>query len=180
MTRLPLLMLLANSAAAAASAAPAAAQPAAPPATPWTVSAPAPAGFDRDAAQRATRTHLEALIRRNTENPPGNEILVARYLDSAFAGIPGVETRILEAAPGRANFVARLRAARPTGRPVLVMGHMDVVGADTSEWTTPPFEPTERDGYLYGRGAIDDKGMLAAAVAAFVAASPSISARRAK
>ncbi len=155
-------MILANSAAAA----PAAAQQGAPAATPWTVAAPAPAGFDRDAAQRTTRAHLEALIRRNTENPPGNEILAARYLDSALARIPGVETRILEAAPGRANFVARLRAARPTGRPVLVMGHMDVVGADTSEWTTPPFEPTERDGYLYGRGAIDDKGMLAAAVAA--------------
>ena len=126
----------------------------------------APAGFDRAAAQRATRAHLEQLIRRNTANPPADEIVVARYLDSVFARIPGVETRILEAAPGRANFVARLRATRPTRRPVLVMGHMDVVGADTTKWQTPPFEPTERDGYLYGRGAIDDKGLLAATVAA--------------
>jgi len=126
----------------------------------------APAGFDRAAGQRDTRAHLEQLVRRNTANPPANEIVVARYLDSVFARIPGVETRILEAAPGRANFVARLRATRPTKRPVLVMGHMDVVGADTTKWQTPPFEPTERDGYLYGRGVIDDKGMLAATVAA--------------
>jgi acetylornithine deacetylase/succinyl-diaminopimelate desuccinylase-like protein len=47
-----------------------------------------------------------------------------------------------------------------------VMGHMDVVGVDTAKWETPPFEATVKDGYLYGRGAIDDKGMLAAAATA--------------
>jgi acetylornithine deacetylase/succinyl-diaminopimelate desuccinylase-like protein len=132
------------------------------------VAAPAPQGFDRAAAQRDSRVHLEALIRLDTQNPPGNERLTADYLDSVFAGVAGVETRILDVGDGRANFIARLRATRPTKRPVLVMGHMDVVGADTAKWDTPPFEPTERDGYLYGRGAIDDKGPLAATVAALV------------
>src|SRR5687768_15218837 len=130
--------------------------------SPYEVRAPAPAGFDRGAAQRSTQSHLMRLIAINTQNPPGNEIATARYFDSVFKGIPGIETRILDVGGGRANFVARLRAANPTGRPVLVMGHMDVVGADTAKWTGNAFEATIRDGYLYGRGAIDDKGMLAA------------------
>ncbi|HEX2092919.1 MAG TPA: M20/M25/M40 family metallo-hydrolase, partial [Longimicrobiaceae bacterium] len=128
--------------------------------------------YDRTAGQRATRDHLERLIRLNTQNPPGNERLTAAYFDSVFRNVPGIETRIVDAGEGRANFVARLRAARPTKRPVLVMGHMDVVGADTSKWETPPFEPTVKDGYLYGRGAIDDKGMLAATVTAMLQLAP--------
>ena len=146
---------------AAAITAPAAAQDV------YRVAAPAPAGMSaRAAAQAATLAHLQNLIRINTETPPGNEAATAAYFDSVFKTIPGVETHVLDAGEGRANFVARLRAARPTKKPVLVMGHMDVVGADTSKWDTDPFEPTIRDGYLYGRGAIDDKGMLAATVAA--------------
>ena len=116
--------------------------------------------------QRETLTHLEALIALDTQNPPGNEIIVAKYLEAQLRKVPGIETHILDPGDGRANFVARLRAGKPTKRAVLVMGHMDVVGADPSKWTTPPFKPTQRDGYLYGRGAIDDKGMLAATVVA--------------
>ena len=133
---------------------------------PYAVKAPAPPGFDRAAAQRTTQAHLVRLIGINTQNPPGNEIATARYFDSVFKSIPGVETRILDAGEGRANFVARLRAPNATARPVLVMGHMDVVGADTTKWTTNAFEAVIRDGYLYGRGAIDDKGMLAATATA--------------
>ena len=134
-------------------------------AAPYRVAAAAPAGFDRAQAQQATDRHLRNLIRINTENPPGNELRTAQYFDSVLRRLPGVETRILEAAPGRANLYARLRATRATQKPLLVMGHQDVVGADTAKWETAPFEPTERGGYLYGRGAIDDKGMLAATVA---------------
>lgn len=135
------------------------------PADPYVVQVRAPEGYDRARGAESARRHLEALIRLNTENPPGNELRTASYFDSVLASLPGVERHVLEAEPGRANFVARLRAVNATQKPVLVMGHMDVVGADTSKWTTPPFEPTERDGYLYGRGAMDDKGMLAATVA---------------
>ena len=133
----------------------------------YTVRAPLPAGMSaRAAAQQSTLTHLQNLIRLNTENPPGAEMKTAMYFDSVFKTIPGVETHVLDAGDGRANFVARLRAARPTGKPVLVLGHMDVVGADTAKWDTDPFVPTIQGGYLYGRGAIDDKGMLAATVTA--------------
>lgn len=156
--RVPLSLLVLQLAAAASAAE---AQ------SPYDVRARAPAGYDRAAAQRSTLRHLENLIRLDTQNPPGNEMRAVRYFDSVFSRIPGVETHVLDVGNGRANFVARLRARRATKRPVLVMGHMDVVGADTARWSTPPFEPTIRDGYLYGRGAIDDKGMLAATATAF-------------
>jgi acetylornithine deacetylase/succinyl-diaminopimelate desuccinylase-like protein len=136
--------------------------------SPYAVKARPPAGLDRAAAQRSTQTHLENLIRLDTQNPPGNEMRAALYFDSIFRGVPGMETHVLEVGDNRANFVARLRATRPTKKPVLVMGHMDVVGADTSKWRSAPFEPTVRDGYLYGRGAIDDKGMLAATATALL------------
>ena len=114
----------------------------------FTVAGAPPPGFDRAAAQTETRRHLEALIGLDTQNPPGNERRTAAYFDSVLSSIPGIETRILDVGDGRANFVARLRAANATQRPVLVMGHMDVVGADTAKWDTPPFRATERDGYL--------------------------------
>jgi acetylornithine deacetylase/succinyl-diaminopimelate desuccinylase-like protein len=123
-------------------------------------------GFDRAAAQRDTLALLKELIALDTQNPPGNEVLVARRLDALLRGVPGIETRVLDPGDGRANFIARLRALKPTKRAVLVMGHMDTVGADAAKWTSPPFQPVERDGYLYGRGAIDDKGALAATAVA--------------
>ncbi len=138
--------------------------------TPYTVTTASPVGFDRALAQRVTLEHLTKLIAINTQNPPGNELLTARYFDAVFATMPGVERHVLESGNGRANFIARLRATRPTKRPVLIMGHMDVVNVDSTKWITPAFTATLRteDGvpYLYGRGAIDDKGMLSAATAA--------------
>ncbi|HEX6041996.1 M20/M25/M40 family metallo-hydrolase [Longimicrobium sp.] len=136
----------------------------------WTVRAAAPQGLNRADAQATTLRHLQNLIAINTENPPGNEIRTAMYFDSVLRAVPGVETRILRVPEDsmRANFVARLRATNPRQKPVLVMGHMDVVGADTTKWQTDAFTPTIRDGYLYGRGAIDDKGMLAATLTALV------------
>ncbi len=134
--------------------------------SPYDVEAPAPAGFDRATAQAETRALLEALIRADTRNPPGNELAAARVLAAALEGVPGVTVHVLEVGEGRANLVAVLKAERPGARPVLVMGHMDTVGVQDDRWSTPPLEPTERDGYLYGRGTIDDKGMLAAVVVA--------------
>jgi len=130
------------------------------------VSAQNGTGFDRATAQRETLALLKELVALDTQNPPGNEVIVARHLDRFLTGVPGIETRILDPGDSRANFIARLRATRPTRRAVLVMGHMDVVGADVAKWTSPPFTPTERDGYLYGRGTIDDKGALAATAVA--------------
>jgi acetylornithine deacetylase/succinyl-diaminopimelate desuccinylase-like protein len=136
------------------------------------ISAPQPRGFDRSAAQRDSLALLKQLIALDTQNPPGHEIRVAAHLNALFSGVPGVEAHVLDPGDGRANFVARLRATRPARRPVLIMGHMDVVGADASKWIAPPFQATERDGYLYGRGTIDDKGPLAATAIAMRTLAP--------
>lgn len=100
------------------------------------------------------------MIRIDTVNPPGNELAVARYLEAVFEA-ENIETQLFEPAPARAAFVARIRGDG-TRRPVMIMAHMDVVGVERAKWSVDPFGGEIRDGYLYGRGAIDDKGMLAA------------------
>jgi acetylornithine deacetylase/succinyl-diaminopimelate desuccinylase-like protein len=116
--------------------------------------------MDWNAAQNETISHLQELIRFNTVNPPGNELPLARYLEGVFAA-QGIETQLFEPAPLRAALVARIRG-NGARRPILLMAHMDVVGVEREHWCVDPFAGEVRDGYLYGRGAIDDKGMLAA------------------
>ena len=113
-----------------------------------------------DIVRGQTVEHLQRMIRMNTVNPPGNEIAVARYLDSTLKAA-GIETHLFEPAPGRAALVARLKG-NGAKRPVIIMGHMDVVGVERDHWSVDPFAAEIKDGYVYGRGAIDDKGMLAA------------------
>ena len=115
---------------------------------------------DWTAASRETLAHLQAMIRLNTVNPPGNELPVARHLEAALKQA-GIETHLFEPTPGRGALVARLKG-NGSKRPVLIMGHMDVVGVERDKWSVDPFAAEIKDGYLYGRGAIDDKGMLAA------------------
>src|SRR4029077_80246 len=83
----------------------------------------------------------------------------------------GIKPEILELAPGRSALVARLRSAAMAdpSRALLLVAHMDVVGVDRGKWTVDPFGAVMKDGYLYGRGALDDKSMLAANLAAFIA-----------
>jgi len=99
------------------------------------------------------------LLRRylmvDTTNPPGNEAAGARFL-AAVLERNGIASETVEAAPGRANLVARL--AGDGSLPGIVLHHhIDVVYADRRYWTMDPFGGEVRDGYLYGRGAIDMK-----------------------
>jgi acetylornithine deacetylase/succinyl-diaminopimelate desuccinylase-like protein len=114
---------------------------------------------ERESVLWETIQHLQALIRLESVNPPGNEIGVARYLQDVLRGA-GVEAELLEPAPGRGAVVARVRGTG-RARPLLLMAHMDVVGVEREKWRQHPFSAGITDGYVYGRGAIDDKGMLA-------------------
>lgn len=113
---------------------------------------------------------LQQLIRFDTTNPPGNELVEAKYISDILAK-EGIHAEIFERTPGRGFLVARLQAnALPdSSRALLLMAHLDVVGVDKSKWTVDPFGAVIKDGYLYGRGAVDDKGMLAENLAAFIA-----------
>jgi acetylornithine deacetylase/succinyl-diaminopimelate desuccinylase-like protein len=113
---------------------------------------------------------LQNLIRINTTNPPGHELEAAKYL----AGIlqkEGITPEVIESTPGRGILVARLSASAvpDPSKALLIMGHLDVVGVDRSKWSVDPFAGVIKDGYLYGRGAIDDKAATVANVAVMVA-----------
>ncbi|MET1232175.1 MAG: M20/M25/M40 family metallo-hydrolase [Candidatus Limnocylindrales bacterium] len=104
--------------------------------------------------------HLQALIRLRTVNPPGDEILAARYLAGVLSEA-GLEPVVLEPYPGRGNVIARLKGDGSGGGPLLLLAHLDVVPADPERWTHDPFSGEIAGGYVYGRGAVDMKGMAA-------------------
>ena len=123
---------------------------------------------DPDPARYAAESlqHFQALLRLNTSNPPGNEHLVTDYLKSALEK-EGIPVRILALEQARPNLVARLKG-NGTKRPILLMGHSDVVTVDEKKWTFPPFGATRDGGYIYGRGALDDKPSIVAALMAML------------
>ena len=115
---------------------------------------------------------LQALIRFDTTNPPGDELPLAEFLRSVFEK-DGISTILLLPTPSRAALIARLKG-NGKKRPVMLLAHMDVVGVEADKWSCDPFGGLVRDGYLYGRGAIDDKGMLAANAMALLQVKRSI------
>lgn len=100
---------------------------------------------------------LANLIRIDTSNPPGGETAAANALARKL-GDEGIASQVIESAPGRGNLYARL-PGRGTRRPIVLLSHLDVVPADPKSWRLPPFSGTREAGYVYGRGALDDKGM---------------------
>ena len=115
---------------------------------------------DQKAVEEEALRHFQAILRLDTSNPPGNEALVVNYLDDILRQA-GIETKILARDPKRPNLVARLRG-NGTKRPLLIMGHTDVVTVDPMKWQHPPFSATREGGYVYGRGTLDDKPSVTA------------------
>jgi len=109
---------------------------------------------------------LTDLVKIDTSNPPGNEVKAANYI-KAVLDKEGIASEIFESAPGRGNIVARLKG-NGRKRPLLLMGHLDVVGVERDKWTVDPFTAVMKDGYLYGRGSRDDKAMDAANLEVFL------------
>src|SRR5215475_711586 len=93
-----------------------------------------------------TLQHFQALVRLDTQNPPGNETRAVDYLQQVLEkeGIP-VQRFALE--PNRANLVGRIKG-NGKKRPILIMGHTDVVTVEPSKWTFPPFSATRDGGYI--------------------------------
>ena len=107
-----------------------------------------------------TMRHFQAILSADTQNPPGNEIRVVEYLKKTLEaeGIP-VKTFALE--ESRPNLVARIKGSGKK-RPLLILGHTDVVTVDAKKWKFPPFSATRDGGYVYGRGSVDDKDNVTA------------------
>lgn len=99
---------------------------------------------------------LSRYIQIDTTNPPGNEIKAAQFLKAIFDR-EGIEARIIESAPGRGNIYARLKGngSKP---PIVLMHHMDVVPAEPKLWKVPPLSGAVKDGVVWGRGSLDNKG----------------------
>jgi acetylornithine deacetylase/succinyl-diaminopimelate desuccinylase-like protein len=114
-----------------------------------------------DGIVEQARAILEKLVAAETVGR--NETAALRPIAELFRSA-GVPATIVESAPGRGNLIARLKGDG-SKRPLLLMAHVDVVAGDGQPWTTPPFRLVQKDGYLYGRGVNDDKGMAAAIVA---------------
>ncbi|HEV8180329.1 MAG TPA: M20/M25/M40 family metallo-hydrolase [Gaiellaceae bacterium] len=102
---------------------------------------------------------LQRLIRVDTTNPPGNETAAAELLRD-YLEPTGLECELIAKVPERANLLARLPGG--DGPSLLLLSHTDVVLADPGEWSTPPFSGELRDGQVWGRGALDMKGQVAA------------------
>ncbi|HEU5073757.1 MAG TPA: M20/M25/M40 family metallo-hydrolase [Polyangiaceae bacterium] len=109
-----------------------------------------------------TLRHFQSLLRLDTSNPPGNETLAVEYLKQVLDK-EGIPNQVFAIDPKRSNIVARLKG-NGKKRPILIMGHTDVVSVDPKKWTHPPFGAVRDGGYVYGRGAVDDKDNLVASL----------------
>lgn len=111
---------------------------------------------------------LSELIQFETVNPPGNERVCIEYIDGLLTEA-GIVTETLAAEPERPNLLARLPGGDAS--PLLLQGHVDVVPTDGQEWDEPPFSGIQKDGFVWGRGALDMKGGVAMMVAAMLRAA---------
>ena len=116
------------------------------------------------------REILKQLIEINTSDSARHTDLAAKAMAARLeaAGIPAVDLKIVETTPGIFNLVARYRGRNPGSKPILLMAHMDVVGARSEDWSFDHFTFRESDGYYYGRGSSDNKAGAAMLVASLI------------
>ena len=104
--------------------------------------------------------HYRSLVQIDSSSPPGNETRVVNYLKQVLEA-EGIPTRTFALDPARANLVARLKG-NGSKRPLLILAHTDVVPVQREKWPVDPFGAVLKDGYVWGRGSVDDKPVLAA------------------
>src|SRR5256885_2801202 len=120
----------------------------------------ATASADWTAAIAELLRHFQALMRIDTQDPPGNETKAVEYI-KAVPEAGGIPVTVAARDAARANAIARIKG-NGSKRPMLIMGHTDTVKVDPSKWQFPPFSATRNGGYVYGRGVLDDKWQVAA------------------
>lgn len=113
-------------------------------------------------AEQELLQHFRALLQFDTSDPPGRELPAAEYIRDVLES-EGFDVEMLAIDPERPNVLTRLKGSG-SEPPLLIMAHTDVVNVDPTKWTFPPFSATVDNGYVYGRGAVDDKDNLAAAL----------------
>lgn len=115
--------------------------------------------IDWVAVEAETAQLLSHYLQFDTTNPPGNEAAAIEFLAKILRD-RDLTPQIIESAPGRTNLIVRLptphRAAAP---PCLLYAHADVVPANSADWSAPPFSGQIKEGFVWGRGALDDKGL---------------------
>ena len=121
--------------------------------------------IDWETVRTEVTGYLQGLIRIDTSNPPGNETLAARYIEEILQK-EGLQPTVVESEPGRGNVLARL--AGGDEETLMLLGHTDVVAVEPEHWTHPPFSGALIDGYVWGRGALDMKNMVAANLMVFL------------
>ena len=124
------------------------------------VAAPQRAPIDWTTVDQETLRHFQALLKFDTSDPPGQEKPAVDYLKQVLEA-EGIPVEILFNEPNRPNLVARLKGSG-SKRPLLIMGHTDVVNVDPKKWKHPPFAAVRDGGYIYGRGSVDDKDNVVA------------------
>lgn len=116
-----------------------------------------PSAPDFDALAAEAGALLSEYLRLPTVNPPGNETVAARWVAQVLER-DGIASEIFESSPGRGNLYARLRGTGAKSA-LILLSHSDVVPATPEAWSVDPFAGAIRDGYVWGRGALDMKGM---------------------
>src|SRR6202041_576820 len=119
--------------------------------------APPPQPINWDKVTQEATDLLSKYIQMNTTNPPGNELEAARMFKEKFL-TDGIPATTWEPQHGRGIVAARLRGIGKHNKSIILLSHMDVVPANPKEWQVPPFSGTVKNGEIWGRGAIDDKG----------------------
>jgi len=115
--------------------------------------------------KKALLADLSDLIAIDTSNPPGNELEAARLVQQRMAEL-GADCSLQEISPGRVNAICRIPFSKAGEGPCLIFNsHLDVVPKGDTPWTYPPFEAAIIDDRVYGRGAVDAKGSVAAMIA---------------
>lgn len=125
-------------------------------------SAPAQTAPDWNKLNAETLEYFTTLVRTDTSNPPGHETQIAQYVKSILEK-NGISATLVGPDPDRQNLIARLKGSGAK-KPILIMGHSDVVGVQKERWTEDPFSALRKDGFIWGRGTLDDKDNLVASL----------------